>query len=101
MRRIASILGISVAIAAVALVLMHAIPIKAPYDPETACCDQYILEETYGFPLAFKQVYSGGFSGSGDITVKSINEVYDGLILFGASATVLWVISATRNRSSR
>ncbi|MBI2797852.1 hypothetical protein HYX70_00950 [Candidatus Saccharibacteria bacterium] len=30
-----------------------------------SCCNQFALEAAYGFPFAFRSVYSGGFTGLG------------------------------------
>lgn len=101
MKRMSAILGIAFLIAAAGLLVMYVAPIKANKADPPLCCDQLILEASYGLPLPFKQVYSGGFTGAGKTTTNFGNMALDGIIIFAASATVLSVGSLNRDRTAK
>ena len=97
MKKLLAILVVALFVAVISLPLMTAIPIKDT--AKAPCCDQFDLESSYGFPLAFKQVYSGGFSGRGEVVTKPGNVMVDGVIVFAATAAVLSTILLVRKRS--
>jgi len=98
MRKALTLLGLSLAVAVVGVLIMHIVAIK-PFPKSEGCCDQFNLESSYGFPLPFKKVYSGGLSGRGQTTTKPSNVVIDGVIVFAVTAAVLSLVPAVRKRT--
>jgi hypothetical protein len=98
MKKVLTVVGVSLLVSVAGVLWMHIFAIK-PFSKTTdECCDQFILEASYGFPLPFKKVYSGGLSGKGETTTKPANIAVDGAILFVVTAVILSVVPAVRKR---
>lgn len=96
-KKLLIIFAISLIVTGLGLSLMYAVAIKG--NRASNCCDQLSLERSYGFPLPFKQVYSGGLAGKGETINNSNNAAIDGVIIFVTTAAVLSVVSFTRKDS--
>jgi len=64
----------------VCVAAMLFIPVPMPHQ-EDECCDQYTLETAYGFPLRFKEMYSGGIGGGGKEMLRPSNLGIDAAIV--------------------
>ena len=93
---------VAACITAVCVLAMLLVPVPTPHQaPE--CCDQYTLETAYGFPLHFKELYSGGFSGQGEVVLRPSNVAIDAVICGAVVllATLVVVRHYTNSRTNR
>lgn len=86
-------------VAFVAIIVMSIMPM--PFSQQLAkCCDQFSLQAFYGFPFAFRTVYTGGFTGAGQTVFSTLSLLLDFVIIFGVVLAVAVMVAPTAEASS-